>query len=89
LDIESGSSLSGKGGDVAITVGSGTNIGGDFGVMADLSSKAAGGGASIVARMSETSSGGNLALALGQFYTSRGGVTIDGGVSETALGGSI
>jgi hypothetical protein len=76
-----------SGGDVAITVGSGTSIGGgDFSVSAGLSTEAAGGQASIVAGMSETTSGVNLALAAGQGYTR---FTIDGGVGETALGGLI
>ena len=48
LDVGSGSSASGLGGSIAIPVGSGTNIGGAFSVMAGDLSGAAGRDASIV-----------------------------------------
>ena len=48
LDVGSGSSASGLGGSIAIPVGSGTNIGGAFSVMAGNLSGAAGRDASIV-----------------------------------------
>ncbi len=89
LDIGSGSSASGLGGSIAISVVSGTNIGGAFSVTASNSSGAAGGDASIISGLSSTSSGRSLTLALGDGNTSRGAVTIDGGNNSMALDGSI
>jgi hypothetical protein len=63
LDIGIGSSASGSGGSIAISVGSGTDIGGAFSVTAGDSSGAAGGDAYIVSGSSSTSSGGSLTLA--------------------------
>ena len=74
---------------MAISVGSGTNIGGAFNVPAGNLLGAAGGDASIVSGLSSTSSGGSLTLASGDGNTSRGAVTINGGNCSTASGGSI
>ncbi len=63
LDIKSGSSLSALGSGIAISVGSGTKIGGAFSVKAGNLLQAAGGDASIVSRLSLTSSGRSLTLA--------------------------
>jgi hypothetical protein len=89
LDIGSGLSASGLGGSIAISVGSGTDIGGAFSVMAGNLLGASGGDASIVSGLSATSSSEILTLALGDGHTSRGAVTIDNGDGSTASGGSI
>jgi hypothetical protein len=81
--------VSGLGGSIAISVGSGTNIGGAFSVMAGNLSGAAGGDTSIVSGSLLTSSGRNLTLALGDGNTSGGAVTIDGGDCSMASDGSI
>ncbi len=57
LDIKSGSSTSGSGISIAISVGSGTDIGGAFSVTAGKSG-AAGGDASFISQSSLTSSSG-------------------------------
>ncbi len=89
MDIGSGSSASGSGGSIAISVGSGTNIGGAFSVTACNLSGAAKGVGSIVSGSTSTSIGGSLTLALGIGNTSGGTVTIDGGDGSAASDGSI
>ncbi len=70
-------------------MGSGTNIGGAFSVMAGDSSGVAVVDALVAPGLSSTSGGGSLTLTSGDSNTSGGGVTFKEGDGSMALGGFI
>ena len=87
--VDGGSSASGSGGDITISVRSGDQLGGSLTGLAGDSSANYGGDASMAAGSSATTSGGELILQSDDDNASGGVVAIEGGDGATDLGGSI
>ncbi len=79
----------GSGGSIAFSVGSGTNFGGAFSVMAGNLSGAAVVDVLVAPGLSSTSGGKSLTLTSGDGNTSGRGVTIKEGDGSMASGGFI